>query len=50
MEQLIVELSEEVHNYAEAVVETVRKSLVVLDKDTHRRGRLRSLRRQARLT
>jgi hypothetical protein len=47
MEQLIVERSEEVRNYAEVIVETVRKSLVV--KDAHRRGRLRSLRRQARL-
>jgi two-component system CheB/CheR fusion protein len=33
MEQLIIERSEEVRNYAEAIVETVRKPLVVLDKD-----------------
>lgn len=31
MKQLIVERSEEVRNYAEAIVETVRKPLVVLD-------------------
>jgi two-component system CheB/CheR fusion protein len=33
MEQLIVERSGEVRNYAEAIVQTVREPLVVLDKD-----------------